>query len=88
MGGIGDKGQVFCTGAEVGCERLAGFGKFNHQFVGEEMYGLPLEFPLPFLINFEDGPGRCAERAVIEVDNMGVQQKQVLDICGMHRRVD
>ena len=44
---------------------------------GEKFHGLALELPLPFLVAGEDRARASAERAVIEEDNVRIEQKLV-----------
>jgi hypothetical protein len=47
------------------------------QFVFEKLDGLSLELALPFLIDIEDRPRGCAEGAVVEKDDVGVEKEMV-----------
>jgi hypothetical protein len=43
----------------------------------QELDRLPLELPLP-LVGLEHGPRAGAERAVIQVDDAGVEEERIL----------
>jgi hypothetical protein len=44
----------------------------------QELDRLPFELPLPPLVGLEHGPRAGAERAVIQVDDAGVEEERIL----------
>src|SRR5205807_2550563 len=82
-GGVGHVDDVIWGRAEERRERLA---RLPHQIaepVVEELDGLPFEFQLPALVGIEHRPRAGPERAVVEVDDVGAQEKELPEAGGV-----
>lgn len=76
-GRVGEVNDFVCVRAEVGCERSAGVGEEVGGAASEKFNRLALEFALPALVFVEHRFWTCAEGAVVEEDDVGVEEEQM-----------
>ena len=74
---VEDEGEVVRGRPDVRPERLAHIGELAAEPPLEQVDRLPLELALPLLIDVEHRSRARAERAVVEVDDLRIEQEQV-----------
>ncbi len=75
--GVEDEGEVVRGRADVRPERIAHAGELLAEPPLEQLDRLTLELALPLLVDVEDGSRARAERAVVEVDDLRIEQERV-----------
>lgn len=74
--GIGDVHHVVRGDAQVGCQLGPGVCQQGGRLPSEKGHRLQLQRPLPRLVRLEDRARARPKRAMIEEDDIGVQQKE------------
>lgn len=81
-GGIGEIDDLVASTADISRQLGASLGQQRFSPPAQKLYRLPLQLTLPPLIHLEHRPRARAEGAVVEKDNIWVEQKQGFERVG------